>query len=440
MDIRGGAASKEETFTILMIAIFMIALFSVNATEASSKNVSTIHANGKIIGVSEKITYLIRTLDSEVYQAINGTDGSIVLSSADVGNIANSLVSDNVRIVFDSGTFILKQPISKLANNVIIEGQGEGTLLQVADKGTDTFTLSNVNSWLIQNLKINQSNTGIHATNCSNLRIVNNVINNSYGNAITILKSTYCTVVNNIIYNSINGFAIQFWNTSNSKIVNNTADFTYWSVITVSDGSNYNVVDRNMVSRGGQNGTLGDGIEIGSNPHSLSVIGNVVTNNTAFNNVIDGVSVAQTKNTFVYGNFIYDNLVQGISVEGNNTEAQILSNIVFNNSIASKVGAGGIIVVGNCSLETSVISNVVFNNYQYGILVAEGANNTTISNNKAYNNGQKTVNVFDGIRIATSNNYIERNTCFDDQINKTQRYGITECNGYFNNIFVSNSV
>jgi parallel beta-helix repeat protein len=383
--------------------------------------------------------YLIQTTDSDHYQAINETNGSIVSASSNASYLINSMIEDNVCIILGLGTFILTSPITKQADNVTIEGQGEETHLKTATlNSVNVFELKSVFGWAIDNLCIDGSNSAIFCVDSADINVENDYINNSRYNAIELFSSSNCVVANNMIFNSSKGFAIQFWNTSNSQIINNVADFTYWSVIAVSDGSSYNRIVGNLVSRGGQNGTLGDGIEIGSGPQSVDVIGNVVTNNTAYNNVIDGISVSQTRNTEVYSNNVYGNGVQGISLENSNIGTQIISNSIFNNSATSKVGAAGILINGPNIVGTTVISNSIHDNWKYGIFVIQGSQNTTISHNTVYNNGQKMPNEYYGIYIATSNNLVESNACFDNQQYTTQKYGIGLDGGYTNNLFVGN--
>ena len=261
---------------------------------------------------------------------------------------------------------------------------------------------------------------------------------NTYTTAIRLLISTNCTVNDNSIYNTLYDHGILVWGTTNSSMTNNKVDLTHYSGISVSDDANYNVIEGNILSRSGQMGSLGDGIEIGSTPQSGSTVGNIVSNNICHDCVMDGISVAQSNLTVVSGNSVFNNGVQGISIESNCTGTQVTSNSVYNNSALSKVGAGGIIVLGESTSGTTISFNEVYGNWQNGIFLIQGATSTVVRNNRVYDNGQKTANTCDGILIATSNCLIKNNTCFDDQHVKTQRYGINAEDGYSNNTIIGN--
>lgn len=435
--------------SIIIVSSLFIALRTASSQTASPQTSLIIQPNGTAANPScyLKPDCLIQTDGSGLYEAVNATNGQVISSSTDASSIINSEITDNICIGFGTGTFFLSSAITKQADNVTIEGQGGKTLFQVASAtNINAFDLNDVHGWIIANLTIGGDggsqnlSSGISFTNSEGIFVDGCSISDTCSNAISFISSRNCTADNNVIFNSLRAFGIFVWNTSYSSVTDNTVDFTYYSGITVSNGANYNLIKGNVVSRSGQMGSLGDGIEIGSTPQSGGTVGNIVSNNTCHDCVMDGISVAQSNFTVVSGNSVFNNDVQGISIESNDTGTLVTGNSVFNNSALSSVGAGGIIVLGASTSATTISSNTVYGNWQNGVFLIQGATGTVVLNNTVYNNNQKAADACDGILVATSNCLIQNNRCFDDQSVKTQIYGVYEEGGYTNNTFIGNAV
>ncbi len=423
----------------LTIVVIIPTLISVEGS-AATPNLSSQETIVRALDF-DGTTFLVQPDGFDGYQAINKTDDTIIFSSTNVSYTINSLINNDSHIVLGAGIFALTNTITKQANNVFIEGQGTDTVLLISSSAISAFTVSGVNGWSIRNLQINvelgNKTSGIYVTKSQNILIENCEISNTYYNGITTLYSSNITIDNNSINAARYGFGIAVWNTTESSITNNKVDLTYWSGITVSDGSNYNRIGNNFVSRSGQMGTLGDGIEIGATLQSGGTVGNFVFNNTCHDNVVDGISVAQSNGTVVSGNFVFNNGAAGIGVESNSAETQIIGNSVVNNSAIFREGAG-IAVMGSLTRGTVISSNSVFRNWEDGIFLFKNSTNTLIDSNVVYDNGKKSACNFDGICIASSNNTINNNRCFDDQAIGTQRFGVNEESGFLNNVLNGN--
>jgi len=425
--------------TVLTIVVMIPSLISVEGSTATPN----LSSQETIVRARDfnGTTFLVQTDGLGEYQAINKTDGSIIFSSANASYMINSLINDDSRIILGAGIFALTKTIIKQANNVFIEGQGTNTVLLISNSDISAFTVSGVIGWSISNLQIDDAlgnrTSGIYVTKSQNILIENCEISNTYYSGITTLYSSNITIDNNSINAARYGFGIAVWNTTKSSITNNKVDLTYWSGITISDGSNYNIIGKNFVSRSGQMGTLGDGIEIGATLPSGGTVGNFVFNNTCHDNVVDGISVAQSKGTVVSGNFVFNNGAAGIGVESNSGETQIVGNSVFNNSAIFREGAG-IAVTDLLTRGTIISSNSVFRNWENGIFLFKNSTNTVVVSNVVYDNGQKSAGNYDGVCIASSNNTINGNRCFDDQAVRTQRFGVNEESGYLNNVLNGN--
>ncbi len=428
------------TACIVLTIILLIPTFISVEGSAATPNLSSQEMIVRA-GDFDGRTFLVQTDGLGGYQAINKTDGTIIFSSANASYLINSLINDDSHIVLGAGIFALTNTIAKQTNNVFIEGQGTNTVLLISSSAISAFTISGVNGWAIRNLQVNAESgnktSGIYVTKSRNILIENCEISNTYYNGITTLYSSNITIDNNSINAARYGFGIAIWNTTKSTITNNKVDLTYWSGITISDGSNYNTIGNNVVSRSGQMGTLGDGIELGATLHSGGTAGNFVFNNTCHDNVVDGISVAQSNGTVVSGNFVFNNGAAGIGVESNSAETQIVGNLVFNNSAIFREGAG-IGVTGPLTRGTLISSNSVFGNWEDGIFLFKNSTNTLVASNVVYDNGQKSAGNYDGVCIASSNNTINGNRCFDDQAVRTQRFGVNEESGYLNNVLNGN--
>jgi parallel beta-helix repeat protein len=433
----------KAIFAIASIVLTIVVLTPTLISVKGSAATPNLRSQETIIRAPDfdGTTFLVQTDGLGEYQAINKTDGTIIFSSANASYTINSLINDDSHIVLGAGIFALTNTITKQANNVSIEGQGTNTVLLISNSAISAFTVSGVNGWSIRNLQINDAlrnrTSGIYATKSQNILIENCEISNTYYNGITTLYSSNITIDNNSINAARYGFGIAVWNTTKSTITNNKVDLTYWSGITISDGSNYNVIRDNVVSRSGQMGTLGDGIEIGATLQSGGTVGNLVFNNTCHDNVVDGISVAQSNGTVVSGNIVFNNGAAGIGVESNSEETQIVGNSVFNNSAIFRDGAG-IAVIDPLTRGTIISSNSVFGNCENGIFLFKNSTNTLVVSNVVYDNGQKSTGNYDGICIASSNNTINTNRCFDDQAVRTQRFGVNEERGYLNNVLNGN--
>ncbi len=423
----------------LTIVVMIPTLISVEGS-AATPNLSSQETIMRALDF-DGTTFVVQTDGLGGYQAINKTDNTKIFSSANASYTINSLINNDSHIVLGEGIFALTNTITKQANNVFIEGQGTNTVLLISSSAISAFTVSGVNGWSIRNLQINDAlgnrTSGIYVTKSQNILIENCEISNTYYNGIATLYSSNITIDNNSISAARYGFGIAVWNTTKSSITNNKVDLTYWSGITVSDESNYNMIGNNFVSRSGQMGTLGDGIEIGATLQSGGTFGNFVFNNTCHDNVVDGISVAQSNGTVVYGNFVFNNGAAGIGVESNSAETQIIGNSVFNNSAIFREGAG-IAVMGPLTRGTVISSNSVFRNWEDGIFLFKNSTSTLVASNVVYDNGKKSAGNFDGICIASSNNTINNNRCFDDQAIGTQRFGVNEESGFLNNVLNGN--
>ncbi len=435
--------SKKSFLVAIVVIIIMASTLFIAISSAFLQTPPTHQYNETTMATPGyvKPDVLIQAVDSGAYQAVNASDGKVINSSADASITINSQIQDNNCIALAAGTYVLTSTITKHANNVTIEGQGSSSVIFLSAPDFSAFTLSNAADWTIKSLAVNagseNKSSGFYLFNCQNITIANCGVSNSYYSGITTLRSSNIEIDGNTVQNSAAGFGIAVWNTTQSTIANNRVDSTYWSGITVSDGSNYNVIFGNSVSRSGQNGALGDGIEIGSTEQSAATVGNLVSNNTCHDNVVDGISIAQSSLTVVSGNDVFNNGAAGIALETNSKWTQVIGNYVFNNSGVFLQG-GGISASGAGTEHTTIKGNVVFNNQQNGIFLLENSSNSLISGNQVFDNSQKAPKVYDGIAIYSSNNRIENNTCFDDQSTITQRYGINTAEGFTNNTIVGN--
>lgn len=382
---------------------------------------------------------MIQTPSSGNYQAINAATGAVISKSTSASSLINAVIAPNLCIAIQAGTYVLSNPIASSDSGVTIEGQGASTIIQPSSNSIDAFDLTGASTWTIENLKITTANYGINCYGCSNMAVLGITVTNTDYDAILFQSSSNCTASGDTVYYCYpNGFAIHLIDTSNSVVTGNTADFTWWSVIAVSDGSDNVLVTGNVVAAGGQEGSEGDGIEIGSTPASGGTTGDTVSNNTCYGNIVDGISVAQSSGTVIENNNVYSNEADGISIETDSVNTLVESNNVYNNSANLSVGSAGIIVDDQAS-QTTISSNNIYKNWQDGISLYQSTY-STVTGNTIYDNGQAAPDTYDGINVDGSNNVVENNLLYDNQANPTQQNAIVVNSGVRNNVVTGNTI
>jgi parallel beta-helix repeat protein len=256
----------------------------------------------------------------------------VVTSSTNAATVINSAITSGGSINLGIGTFILTSPIiSNSVNNIFISGQGKGTILQTAPSTSiNTFTISNVYGWTIQNLQIDGNNA-------------NNVDGGDYQNqnGLFIYNGANNIIVQNCyIHNTCqNGILIRNTTTSNIQITGNTISFTSASGIKSTLSNSVQITNNYLAN-----------CSTGYPNHSIYTYGSsvIIEGNSIYGGGGDGIEAYPGTETIISGNTISYPGRYGIY-----TQQNILANdyvIVSNNKVYSALSYGFIIVTSHASI------------------------------------------------------------------------------------------
>lgn len=172
-----------------------------------------------------------------------------------------------------------------------------------------------------------------------------------------------------------------------------------------------------------------------------------ITNNWCVSNSADGIALNVGQNLIgcarltVAGNHCLNNGGQGIHATSP-FSVLIGDNQCYGNSQGIRIEKNATAGAPN---DVTLVNNVARANLSYGIVVLD-ATNINVSGNKASNNSQTTPGSVDGIYIgnASNNGIVSHNVCWDDQVSKTQNYGMKVTNTadnlhFSNNILTGNT-
>ena len=171
------------------------------------------------------------------------------------------------------------------------------------------------------------------------------------------------------------------------------------------------------------------GIRVDDRAQNVSVTGNTVSGGgTSCNGILVASSTTyHTQSCSVVGNTVRAVPGAGIQASGYSKGTTISGNSVFG------AGTHGIYVTSANTTGTNVSGNTVSDCTGSGIMVLD-TSDFTVTNNICRNNGQgANSNTYHGITLWQSTGTVDKgrvaeNRCYDDQVSKTQQYGIRTLN------------
>jgi parallel beta-helix repeat protein len=195
-----------------------------------------------------------------------------------------------------------------------------------------------------------------------------------------------------------------------------------------------------------------DGIYIDGNQAQGSVIGNVFYSNarTGINAVFSerctladntsyqdatGIQLYSATRMVVKGNTINEALASGILLNSSTKYSTVANNWIYKQAAS---GQSGIVLYNGC-LYNSVQGNVCAQNAQNGIWIYNSSNENLVADNVCFNNSATNPG-YAGIALASTNNVVRGNRCFDDQPTPTQAYGIMEVSPADANLITGNKL
>lgn len=157
---RKNSLYRKYAFTFLLVVIAVVGAFRAGIIYGSPSSSQTAIINQW--AMEKNCSYFMFTDGTTIY-AQNCDTGSIDYSGTDFVTVLNSvltsLTSSGGLIHIHSGTYLIFSPVSSSDNNIVLEGEGTTTILQVSASNLAGHALAVTGSnWVIQNLQFDGNN------------------------------------------------------------------------------------------------------------------------------------------------------------------------------------------------------------------------------------------------------------------------------------------
>lgn len=319
-------------------------------------------------------------------------DGSGDFSS--IQEAIDALPSTGGVVYIKEGTYNISKTITILKSNISLIGAGNSTIL---------FLVAGVHSDL---LKIGNGTTTLEGIKIKDLKIDGNGANNATGtnsgiyflggaaNLITKCVISNCEIINADWSNLRTDYM------ENSLIIDNIAVSTTVTHSFYLQRTNQVRISGNVIDTGG------NGMTFTNNTLNSIIIGNIISNTTAY-----GMGETALVNCVVSNNMVTNAGTNGFEIGVGNT--------TMTGNMATDCGDAGFYIYGTG--EFTLSSNVAESNTEHGFEIAGGGDNSTIIGNVAKNNDVGNTSSFDGIFLTAGldNCSFTGNNCMGND-----RYGI----------------
>ncbi len=311
----------------------------------------------------------------------------------------NSIINNSYGIYIERGNYNI------LLKNNITNNELEGILI-----------LSYSSENILMNNTIKQNKDGIGLQSSSTNTIENNTIcENGYG---LIFLESHSNIINSntIFSNSLDG--IQFTSSDENKILNNEIYNNLNGIHLISSGGTGNIISNNTIYSNRLNGIYLE------NSRTATAGNNDIIENKIYNNNISAILLQSSNINSIRLNHLHSNK-NGIYFNSSNSNT-ICGNIVFNNS------RDGIYL--HLSNNNDIENNSIFSNNRSGLYLLQSSQGDSlpIKNNMIWNNTY-------GIFINSSdNNYIMHNILWNNSYGICMIYSSTNNEVYENNITTNN--
>jgi parallel beta-helix repeat protein len=400
-------------------------------------------------------TYVVAPTGTDADYNTDGVDDQVTIKEA-----IDDLPAGGGRVILREGVYTFSAALSILHSDVILEGQGTGVIITLADT-TDTdiiyagdydenlsFTNIKIKNIEIDGNKANQSDygTGIYAPGTTDYLYVENCYIHDTDDSGIQTGAKHSIVINNIIIDT-DGYSIYFWANSQyslaqgnniistassginalSAFVTINANFVYYNhdsstgYAAIESGGSSNIISNNFIVL-----KLNNNVGIKTRLENM-VIGNLICSDTGTGNTsygiwaVDRVTVignsvhVANDNNVCYGVYMYAGSYNGqMRIENNmffNCQVAITSGgyricdtIIANNYLEDYTNAHqeGILLGSSTAAKTSygniITGNVIKNFGKEGIKLTNFGY-STISNNTIYNAGRLTDNTYAAILL-----------------------------------------
>ena len=302
----------------------------------------------------------------------------------------NNVLSGNIVENNDYGIQLSHSSNSVLRNNIMNSNKRnfgvQGKYAQNVD-GSNTVDGKPIIYWIDQHTRTVPSDAGYVAlVNCTHITIQNlNLANNGHG--IILASTTNSTVTNNHITNTISG--IYICDSSSNTISGNNLSRNGDAIR--GEASSNNSMSSNYITNN-ENGIY----------FTEASQNNVISGNTVIANIVDGIHLWDSRDTYIAENMITNNTEAGInffeSVSNRITRNNIIGNdngIKFwyhtsdNNVSENYIAKNAIGILVDDSYDNNIIGNMITENSDWGMKLTGSQNNNVIYHNNFINNAKE---------------------------------------------------
>jgi hypothetical protein len=443
--IRRSKRLKQALFLgVVALSVFSIGYF-VGLTTAQTGTI-TIEPGS----FAETASYVIWTDGTYVY-AKNGKTGQIDFSGSYAGTVIQSVINASTsggKIFIKAGTYSCS-PIQILNSGIILQGEGNRTVLKALSTNTADLITVRANNVAIRDMRLEGLSGLKHkliAGLKSDLVLEYLDLYNPGMDAITLWG--YPDYVENVKikncrFNAPNNYGVFIAHGRNIEIANNLFVSVNYSAVGVSMQSADIYILNNEIVYATDTGIDVEGVS--SNFPNYSCDGVVIDGNIIRQTGGAGIFVIDARKAVVTNNIVLQSGSPGgicfatstSTPAGSNIDGGfIMGNFVTNSHI-------GIFVWGEDQRsvrEITVSNNIAIANKRSGISFGGYTSGLTVTNNITLNNSQEAAGTYDGIRISGPYySVFANNISTDIQATKTQKIGINEAYGNYN-IIMNNYV
>lgn len=390
----------------------------------------------------------------------DGTDDQVQISAA------IAALTNGGKVVLSEGTFSINAD-TVFANKICLEGQGDGTILRIANSSqANGIEVSGVSDVIVRNLQVDGNKAGVDTGGTLYTTI----------NGIRVFDSERVTIQNCTCHDAyFGGIAVD--TSVDIKVLDNTCYDNRDNQIFLRPSNVGVLIEGNIVY-----GSSFNGIQSLRSDY-VDVIGNIAYDNGPTSAEGDGIGFEGCRYSRIEGNIIHSNGIQGVkvdyTVEGGPPDQRSLSCVIANNTIYDHTDTGNGCGIEVLRSDDTTIQGNRIKDAKYGINVGEvigikiqdnivtdtdsqgirihdtAATGVVIDGNTVTTTGSHGIEVFQdrvritnnivsasadqGIRISNGDNdYIARNTIFDNTNNgiliSGDAAGITEVrdNNFYN--------
>lgn len=385
--VDGGGTSNAITIDSSDVKIFNLTVTnSGSLSDNAGLRVNLGHSNiiiSDINAISNNSSGIHITSGNSIIQNCYSSDNvwGIRIDFDSNFTIRNCLIENNLRIdpindVYGQGIRAISVTDSFIYDNNILSSAREGILLSNATNDNNIFNndinysgvisnssgidiSANSHNNIIQNNLISDTNgNGVNIISSDSGKILENIIFNSYNNALNITQSENIDINNNFLVGTIasNSFIIRFDRTQNSIIFNNlvknsaagTSNYGLALSGTSGNGSNNNTIFENDINDNA------NGIMVEQNSNSNKIYSNIIANNVDY-----GIRKLGGIDNNIYSNFIINNKYGFRTNQSNN----LIYDNYFQNSNSNIFASSG---ANQWNIEKTIRTNILGGMYTGG--------------------------------------------------------------------------